>query len=349
MSKATCAFYPKRLRDQKSIFNGYRTLFILGHVSGILPFKIDKKTDTVYCQVSSFIPLISITSLITIGLGISVYCSKRLDFNVDLLNIQSVSTYIQMALSIVLYFSIMFDCIWQRKSHCKYLNSVNDTDIEFYQRIDYVVDNPELYRKFRWRYRLIIIFLTGCVIFSEYNYVVAAKMGLADVAVQFFLLLMILSIFVSAFYTINCARFLNIRFEIVQHELIHRATCPDKLIALLDLVQKIWHSKVLFNQTFGTWLLYTSAFDLILLIVNAYRFILMSMIKRIWTTVVHFILFVIYLLPYVMKNVLLIKEINQIGGQVRNGKIILSKKLVMFNGHSIYCTIPACIIRRDPQ
>lgn len=302
-------------------------------IIGFFPLHIDRKKSITIFK-TSIIDLIYIFFIILIIFTSVFYCchNEYLSDNIQI-SIEIIAAHIQSLYSILLYFLIIIEWIYQRENHEIFLNGIILIDKHFHHYLQLIVNNRRYAKIEFFKYIPIVLFAIIFVTASEILFVgIQSNLNNYEKLFEIIYCFVSLSFYISSFYVIVCANCLVRRYRTLYAKFKAQLLIVDdndsdkvmnqiKIDLILDLFEELWQLKIMFNQTFNKWLLYINSFDMVLLTVGSYRFLMTKFYRSSALTEnennLQWIMYFLFLLPHAIRIFLIVREIGQLYFQVK--------------------------------
>lgn len=303
-----------------NFINSGKHFFQIIKIVGFLPFHIDRNYVKSTSRDLIYIVIFNGSLLMCVLVSINreyIGVQEKISINTE-----TIASHIQALVSIYLYFFIVFEWICQRQNHVRLLNGITDFDAQLYRVLRTTVNNRHYARVAVLKYAAVIGLATVFHVVS--GWVFAWSVLELNVFQQLFEVItsiMMFSLYVCAFYIMICANWLNRRWTIVHSELERilwrlESVQINPFYSILDLLEALWQLKSIFSDVFGKWLLYMNSYDMFLMAVASYRFLLATFNGSTRTEPEKFVVYAMFCLPHVGRNLLFVHEINQLYIQV---------------------------------
>lgn len=217
------------------------------------------------------------------------YCSGRLiqgilkkSINFSVTKTADIVDYTQSTLAIIIYFLMIFNCIQKRNVHVVFLNSLAEVDQQITVKLKVwcTLDGKLFFLKAYVDNYFFVFWFVGANITMIY-YVNVNNSTLEHLNTCLIVFINV-AISLVSFHITFCAKMLAHRFEMVYRRLgtvlTRRSLKYDKSICeLFTLVEDLWFVKKKFGQSFGSLVLLNATFDFIMLTMNVYVIIYLSL------------------------------------------------------------------------
>lgn len=288
---------------------------------GMCPIVINSKKQRAANSAFRLIYILSLFFIIGYYCGRLSYEIMKISYTFDVVKTSNIVDYTQSALAIIIYFLMIINCIQQRKVHVQFLNKLAEIDQEIMVKLKISsMDGKLFFYRIYMRNVFYIIWFVGFNLTMIY-YVNKNSTTLENLNTYLIVFINVAFGLISLHITF-CANMLANRFEIVYQRLsmvlIRRPLTYDKSICeLFSFVEDLWFVKKKFGQNFGGLVLLNATFDFIMMTMNIYMIIYMSIYTKKLNVIKFVVVWLAMILPHIVKTFYVVFALDHLAFRVK--------------------------------